>query len=264
MAITRTIWKNQFTVENVPSWTCPTCNSGSLIGDKKTIKVVESIDSKNGRKEDEWDPEWITGSFGGTLKCNNPKCGEAILIMGKMNVEGDHEYDEQNGGWNFSYSEFLFPLAFIPTINIFPIHSDVPKDIKEAMMESFKIYWIDIASCANKIRIVIELIMDEQKIAKTYLQSGKRKGYSLHRRIELFKTTKPDEAELLMAIKWIGNSGSHINDDLTKDDILDAYEILEHVTTKLYEKDSHRLKKLSKSINKKRKPIGLKRVVKKK
>ena len=231
---------------------------GSLIGPKENIKVVESRASQKARSDDDWTPDWISGSFGGTLKCNNVKCGESVLIMGIMSVEDDVEYDEETGMGNLTFSEELFPVAFIPTINIFTIHLDAPGPIKAAVLEAFKVYWIDIASCGNKIRIVVESIMDDQKILKTYINGGKRTGYSLHKRIELFKSTKPEEADLLMAIKWIGNSSSHTGDILTRDDILDAFEILEYVLTKLYEKDSARLKKLSKAINKKKKPIGIK------
>jgi|LNFM01.1.fsa_nt_gb hypothetical protein len=264
MAITRTIWKNSFEKDRVPSWTCPSCQSGNLKGDKTTIKVIESAASKAAHSDEDWDPEWISGHFGGTLKCSNAQCGDLVLVMGKMFVDPDSEYDEENDTMHYIYREFLIPQAFFPSLHIFQIHPDVPRDLASAIVESFKLYWIDISSCANKIRIVVELIMDEQKITRTFTTGGKRKSHSLHKRIELFKVTKPEEADYLMAIKWIGNSGSHTNGGLTKDDILDAYEILEFVTTKLYEKDSHRLKKLSKEINKKKKPIAKKRAIKKK
>ncbi len=78
----------------------------------------------------------------------------------------------------------------------------------------------------------------------------------LHKRIERFKIKNPEQAESLMAIKWIGNSGSHTSTSLTKDDILDSFEILEYVTTKLYETDTKRITQLTKQINKKKKPIG--------
>ena len=94
------------------------------------------------------------------------------------------------------------------------------------------------------------------KISKTYVDKSKRKPLSLHKRIENFRTTHPREADLLMAIKWIGNSGSHTNEPLTKDDILDGFEILDHVTISLYETESIRINKLSKKINQRKKPIG--------
>ncbi|WP_207514993.1 DUF4145 domain-containing protein [Longitalea luteola] len=261
MAVTRTIWKNWFTENNIPSWPCPSCNKGTLIGDKKDIKSYEAISSQKLHREEDWDPEQIWGQFTGNLKCD--VCEETVVIAGKMAVEAEHVYDEQYEGYNFEYIEILQPNIFVPTLNIFELHKDVPEEVCNAIKESFKLFWIDSSSCANKIRTVVELIMDEQKVPKTYKDRGKRKGYSLHKRIELFKAAKSEEADLLMAIKWIGNSGSHVNDELKKDDTLDAYEILDLVTTRLYEKDSHRIKALSKTINKRKKPIRTKRAGKK-
>jgi hypothetical protein len=256
MTLTRTIWKNSFTVENLPAWVCPTCNKCTLKGVKKDIKMLECASSKAARTEDGWDPEWVSGNFTGTLKCDNTFCAENVIVTGRMFVEAGQYYDEQNESWNIEYTENLYPEFFLPAIRIFQIHKDVPEEICKIINDSFKLFWIDPSSCGNKIRMVIELIMDDQKIPKTYITGSRRKGYSLHNRIELFKSSKHDEAELLMAIKWIGNSGSHSNEQLSKDDILDAYEILEHVTFTLYEKDSRRIKKLSKTINKQKKPIS--------
>ena len=80
MSITRTIWINSFTVKNIPEWVCPTCSKGVLVGEKKGIKIIESVLSLKARDHDDWDPDWMGGSFGGTLKCNNEKCGELVVI----------------------------------------------------------------------------------------------------------------------------------------------------------------------------------------
>lgn len=41
-----------------------------------------------------------------------------------------------------------------------------------------------------------------------------------------------------MAIKWIGNEGSHPKKILTKNNVIDLYEILEHVLSELFENKS--------------------------
>jgi hypothetical protein len=264
MAISRIIWKSSFTAKNIPSWRCPTCHNGILEADETDITIIESETSKSARDHEYWEPEWISGSFNGTIRCNNKLCKESVFFLGEMVVDRDYVYDEEYGPSN-SFSEFLHPKAFSPTLHAFTVHNEVPQEIKNAIVDSFKVYWMDTSSCGNKIRVVAELIMDEQGIPKTYIDKKKRKGYTLHKRIELFKVTNPNEADLLMAIKWIGNFGSHASDLLTKDDVLDAYEILELVISKLYEReDSIRVKKLSKDIVKRKKPLGLKSVRKKK
>ena len=263
MAMDRTPWKAPFTLENLPTWICPECKKGTLIAEKNAIKIIESENSKKEREHENWEPEWIRGSFGGTFKCNNPKCSEKVLTIGSMNVEAGYEYNPKTDEADPGYYEYLTPTMFAPAIHVFNVHAEVPRNITRAIIESFKVYWADISACANKIRNTLELIMDFYKIPKTHAEQGKRKPYSLHRRIELFKSEKKNESEHLMAIKWIGNSGSHANDELKSDDILDAYEILDHVLTRLFEKDSIRVKKLSSTINRRKKPNS-KKIYKKK
>jgi hypothetical protein len=48
-------------------------------------------------------------------------------------------------------------------------------------------------------------------------------------------------------------------DNLTKDDILDAFNLLDYSLTKLYDTKEKEIKKLTKEINKKRAPLSTKR-----
>lgn len=93
--------------------------------------------------------------------------------------------------------------------------------------------------------------MNQQKVKKTYIQKGKRRRFTLHQRIEEFKLVKFEIANFLLAIKWIGNSGSHIG-KLESKDILVAYELLEHTLNKLFDDKDSELKKKSKEINQRR------------
>ena len=258
MAISRTIWKNDFMANSVPAWTCPSCSKGILEAEEKMITTYKSAFSTKSLMDDEdFEIEWTTGWFGGRLICSNKKCNEVVLIAGDMQVVNEPEWDENGNGIAMShFIEILTPRYFVPAIHLFVVNEDIPSLIKQAIEDSFKIYWIDSTACANKIRKIVELIMDDQEVVKTYVESKKRKQYTLHKRIEFFKEKKNEEGEFLMAIKSIGNTGSDISEELSKDDVLDAYEILEHVSAKLYDKGSSRIKKLSKAINKNRKPIG--------
>jgi len=100
--------------------------------------------------------------------------------------------------------------------------------------------------------------MDEQSINKTIIVRHKRRILSLHERIELFKLRFPEIGNSLLAIKWIGNSGSHY-DTLTQDDVLDAYTLLDFSLSKLYNNQEQVIKKLAKDINKKKAPLSRKR-----
>ncbi len=58
-----------------------------------------------------------------------------------------------------------------------------------------------------------------------------------------------------MAIKWIGNSSSHVNNSLTKIDIINGLEMLNHILELLYDKDHMRIYKLGREHNKKKGPL---------
>ena len=55
----------------------------------------------------------------------------------------------------------------------------------------------------------------------------------LDKRIKEFEKTHVDIADKLLATKIIGNSGSHVA-EISKDDVIDAYEILEYVLEELF------------------------------
>jgi hypothetical protein len=257
MKLPRSIWKNNFNTDNIPNWPCPHCSIGILESNKGSFSVMETEASKRFQKELAWEPEWTDGVFSGILTCNNNKCNEKTIVSGKMSVEASYFYDK-DGNQDQSYEESLTPLLFIPALKVLEISSECPAEIEEAVIESFKLFWVDSSSCCNKIRIVVELIMNQQRVGKTYLKGKKRKRYNLHDRIVLFAKKRKAESEQLMAIKWIGNSGSHSSDKNTKDDALDAYDILENVLNRLYQKTTH-IEKLSKKINKRKKPNSNKR-----
>ncbi|HGE5896311.1 TPA: DUF4145 domain-containing protein [Escherichia coli] len=64
--------------------------------------------------------------------------------------------------------------------------------------------------------------------------NDKNKCFYLHQRIELFDGHIPPYKNTLMAIKFLGNVGSHTNDEVTTGDIEAAFEIMEYVVNDLF------------------------------
>ena len=60
--------------------------------------------------------------------------------------------------------------------------------------------------------------------------------------------------DILYAIKWLGNAGSHSSSEITLDDVFDAYELMHHVLIELYQ-PKNRLNKLAKAIRKRKGPL---------
>jgi hypothetical protein len=155
----------------------------------------------------------------------------------------------------------FFPDYFSDAPAIITISTRLPPSISQHIRRSFKLFWSDAPSCANAIRTSIEELLTAHRVVKTAKKSktsSARRHLSLHSRIELFKARKPQLADKLFAIKWIGNAGSHI-DSVERDDLLDAYEILQYVIEELYVNPHTRIGALAREINRKKAPRSRKR-----
>ena len=255
MKFNRELFNEYFIIDKIPEWTCPTCASGKLFLKEKQFTTHETYESQNEHHEDGWEPEWIREKFYGDLICSNKKCNEKTTIAGRIRVEPDYIIDEETNEQHLSYIQVYYPEYFYPYLTLFDYPENFPNKLEKSLESIFKLFWIDKSACANAIRIMIDEILTDQKINKTVKsKSGKRLTHQLHHRIEEFKKINPVIAEFLLAIKWIGNYGSH-SIDMKHKDILHGIELLQVVIEKLYN-DDKRLITIAKQINKKRKPLG--------
>jgi len=241
--------KDSFSEQNTPDWPCPSCNKGLLVLDSDDFSFEETVLSKKWKVSDDWFPGDVQYRFHGTLKCQ--RCKDSITFLGNGKVDYIQYYDEYDHSLQEEYNRVFNPLYFNPPLKIFRINEKCPENIKGMIEDSFKLYWSDLSSCANKIRVSLELLMNQQKVKKTIIHTGKRINLSLHQRIEEYKIHQPEIANFLLAIKWIGNTGSHIG-NLEKADILEAYELLSHSLNKLYDTTEAKLKTISKEIIKRK------------
>ncbi len=60
--------------------------------------------------------------------------------------------------------------------------------------------------------------------------------------------------DMLLAIKWLGNAGSHGHGKITIDDVMDSYELTEHILAEIFEPKIKKLKAIAKKINRKKGP----------
>jgi hypothetical protein len=224
---------------------CPTCESGLLIP-QKSGGFIQS-ETEESKEMNSYGGYYYTEYvFSLHLVCSN--CDETVVVSGQRSEE-NYPSDEDQG-----IQSSVVPTSFYPDPKIIHIPKTCPKSVKKTLNESFGLYWLDISSCANKIRISIEVLLNELKVNKTENTSSGRKNLSLHQRILLYKTINPGVANYLLAIKWIGNAGSHYS-EIKKENLLDAFELLEYSLELLYNDKQKKLDKLSKEINKKRKPL---------
>jgi Domain of unknown function (DUF4145) len=244
MTINRNHWNPPFV--DLPSWLCPTCQSGSLALNKETLKILESGPSEKCHDHEAWEPEWIDERFVGLLSCQDAGCGEIVAIGGRTNTFEDIDWERQEREWVRSFT----PTSMYPAPPVFRIPEKCPKAVAAELRRAFSLFWTDTGSCANRLRAAVEALLTDRKVPRSTINKKGRERLSLHARIEKFKQTDANSADYLLAIKWLGNAGSHANlDELGGDDLLNGFELFQHVVDTIYVQREKHLKKIAQRIN---------------
>lgn len=251
----RKILKYPFTLQRMPEWECPTCQKGHLRIKDGTFFEEEARHSRD-HSHDSWEPEWIRKVYSCLLACSNDQCKETLALSGTGSVDTDYEQDE-DGGFSQFHTEFYSPKSFQPHLKLFKIPTKCPDPVKEALEESFRLFFSSPGAAANCVRIAIEELLTDLKVKRFDQTKGQRRFIPLHKRISLIPSKYSKLSDMLIAIKWIGNAGSHGNSgwsEIRPDDVLDAYELAEHVLQEIYEPKAPKLIALAKKVNKKKGP----------
>lgn len=225
MTVDRDKWAEQFT-DALPNWRCPACLEGHFSVKTEDLVIEETGPSKAAHDHDAWEPDWIENRFIGLLSCSNANCGELAAVCGSSSVNY-YQVD-----WDEYVDEKTFNVAAISPA---PIPIDVPTNAPEAVVgaidKASSLIWMNSEAAANQIRQAVEAMMDDAGIDKL---DSKEKPIFLHKRIVEFSKSDPDNGKVLLATKWLGNSGSHIG-GIDRDDVLDAFEMLEFVLENRYD-----------------------------
>jgi hypothetical protein len=196
-------------------------------------------------------PEYIGGVFSLLLRCASTNCGENVFCIGTYHLT---EYAAPPDP-SPNYVPAIKPQFFTPTIRIFPISKDLPEKIAKPLLDSFSLFWSNPSAAGNALRVAIEALMDYRCVKKWIKDKhGKEVSLSLHNRILEFKKTNPELGDKLLALKWLGNGGSHLSGLATKD-MVDAYRLMEFVLDQLFNKTHEELDQLTKKINKRKKAV---------
>jgi len=132
----------------------------------------------------------------------------------------------------------LVPKAIYPAPPIISLPSAVPRTVVTELNLAFSLFWVDLSSCANKIRISLERLLDALKVPQEKI---------LAKRIQTLENTDKLQAEIFHALREVGNVGSH-GSDARRDVVLAAFEIYEDQLRKLFTPQGSRIETLAKKI----------------
>ena len=260
MPVQRDLWKESF--QSWPNLPCPRCRVGTLKIVDDSIAKTETSSSKAARTRAEWDPDWIHKRFIATMACSGPTCGDIVSVCGEIVCNWFYDYDSE-GHSHALVTEYYVPRFFEPASPVFEIPDKCPKIVRDELKKAFALIWSDVGSSENRLRVAVEALMNEHNIQKKAKitpgeKKGKLRGLSLHQRIERFGSTAEIASTQLMAIKWLGNVGSHAAmHQLTRADLLDAFKHFEFALDLAYSKKGL-LEKRAKHIIKNKGPIRAK------
>lgn len=220
MEIDPNVWVREIQKEKVPKFPCVCGGNYFLIHDGFEFWNSAETDACY---NEEWFvvPDHIALYFLMKMKCVS--CGEVAVASGVGRVEC---YQDE---WHTrEYVELFSVKNFFPAPVLISLSAYFPGDVKGIIFDSFPLYWVDAASCANKIRLAMEVLLGGKPF---FIE----KRGTLHERINKISDVK--WKDLLMAIKWLGNTGSHEN-EVEKADLLSAYELILHLDDELFRKPS--------------------------
>lgn len=246
--------KFPFTLDSTPDWMCPTCEIAPLRIRKDSFAKEERRYSRD-HSHDAWEPEWIEYAYSCMLECSNDKCKEVVASCGTGAVDWGVGEDEE-GLPEQVYEDYFRPKYFEPHLKLMAIPKDCPETVSKPLEESFTWFFASPAAASNNVRIAIEALLTDLKIRRFRLVQGKRRLVNLHHRIALLPAKYAHLKDLIFAIKWLGNAGSHDGVDITLDDVMDSYEFTEHILQEIYVPKAKKLKALAKKVNKKKGPAN--------
>lgn len=238
--MTRGLWKETLTKLHSPPWPCPSCSRGTLKVVLNSLVDKETSRSQAAHGSQDWDPDSVEYTFTAWLDCNT--CGEDVVVSGVGGVEPG--YDQEGMTWD----DYFSPRILVPMPDMFGIPKKCPKEVSQKLRAAFSVFWIDQSAAATRVRVALKRLLDHLGIKRRRKdKGGKLVELTLHSRIEAFAKRDAIIGAQLMALKWLGNTGSH-EGTVTKDDLLDAFEIMEHALVEVIDRRSAKVVELAKQL----------------
>jgi hypothetical protein len=247
----RTPYQLPFSTDRVPAWSCPACRTGHLTLDEKHLVKSETAESLSEHKHEAWEPDWIRYVFSCIFQCGNPNCQEPVTCAGIGSVD-IFNYEDEELGWAQSTDDRFTPQYFYPPLVLMDIPAKCSVEVCAHMAQSFALFFADPGASLNCARAAVEALLTDLGIKRFAVANGKRRPINLHQRIQSLPAKYQDLIDLLLAVKWLGNAGSHDGDKPTAADVRIMYDLLEHVLSEVYEGKGKKLKAIAKKVNKKK------------
>jgi len=237
-------------VQQWPTLPCGWCGGDTALVGQPTWHTFDPR-----REHPGWEPTWINGTFAAELRCTSPSCGRPSSCVGRFEVDDN----ERASGHHDQYIEFVQIVLVEPGPRIVTLPDRCPEATRSDVSRAERLILADRRAAAGALRAAVESLLTARGIPSTKLVKRRgggpqrRQFLSLHERIDdRLRAKTPDVADALLAIKWLGNDGTHDSADFPIGDLLDAFEILESVLETLYDTRPEDIQRKVKAILRRR------------
>jgi hypothetical protein len=225
-----------------------TCDGGYLRLVEGSLKDAYTAESFRDSSHEAFDYDWVRKRFSALFQCDNPACKECATVSGDGTVDQVPDEDMRHA----IYEDEYVPTYFHPSPHLIQIPPGCPPEARSSIERAFVASWGDPSSAANHARTAVERILDAAGINKTRpRKKAGRERIPLHDRIELLGVKNKTACDALMAIKWVGNAGSHTS-ELDREGIFKLFDMLELALQELYVGHNAQITRLIASINRRR------------
>lgn len=227
---------NGFNIE----WPCPACGQKTLQIMKESFECKDTFASRSASGEEWFEPEMDSAVFSCMAECSRQQCREVVACNGDSGWERerDHEHRDQ-------YVKWYKPRNFLPALHPITLPQQCPTEITRPLTAAFSIYLSQPGSAANLIRITVERMLTAIGIQE-HNNNGKR--IVLHQRLSKLIGDYAVYKDPLMAIKFLGNAGSHTYDEVQVEDVEAAYDIMDYVVSDLFSGRKESVETLTKRL----------------
>lgn len=195
---------------------CPSCGEGHVGFGAPTI--IENGLSQNAHDHEAWEPEWVFGTFVTNGICENPGCMQSVIVTGKYRVDLASELD-----WDRPpvYTEYLRVEHFSPPLALLNLPEGAPSEVHAAVDRAGRLLYLDPGLAATALRGALEHYLTSEGVELTNAKGGFMR---LDDRISVWRARTGNErvADLFLAVKWIGNDGTHGATASSVSDVLDG------------------------------------------
>lgn len=225
-----------FRKERCPDWLCPACLNASLAVVPKSIQEAQTALTLRYKNTEGFEVEDYELIFSCMLKCERSDCRESVSVSGKGLLIQDFIYGEY-GIEDVNYVSEYRAKTFFPPLPLFVPPAGCPEYILDQLKEISALLTGHPAAAANAIRSLLEVLLDDLKVPRMVPQKNpqKQRALKLHERIENYGPLLGPHKPALMALKLLGNAGSHGGTPIQIQHLDDACAVLEQMVMQLYQ-----------------------------